>query len=410
MDMEALIANMRAGLSLNNTSSGLSVPTSLVSVLSHTHGRERREARGIDKRELQEAVKHGRKERANPGRNGEQRWRFTHKGVVYITDDSLRHEITSWRLDGNEAVPPAQVSGSAGCGAHVVLVVDHSGSMRKPDVQGYSTRTSAVYDCLARELITPQLDVTGTAEVTLIEMSDDATVVCGPTEINPEFHRFVMARRECYARSHGNYLPALDKVIDLSSQDAANQKQLWLLFLSDGAPSDHVSMSCSHGVQVWQPAPAGSGFHKGKPKLQQCSYSKACRQSLLHHVRLECVRRVRNLGDLFGRDRVHIGTVAFGPSNEDYEVLRLMAAELPKGSFQKLGLSASGLKTTFTSLTTSLTTLRTEMGASPRARRSGLQKQTDHECEAVNSGNMHALNWSIYMSGDATYGCHQKLK
>ena len=107
-----------------------SLNTSQVSLLSHTHGRERRQARGIEKRELKEAVKHGRKERANPGRGGEPRWRFTHKGVVYITDVSTRYEITSWRIDGEDMVPPAQISGvGADCGAHVVLVVDHSGSM-----------------------------------------------------------------------------------------------------------------------------------------------------------------------------------------------------------------------------------------------------------------------------------------
>jgi hypothetical protein len=36
--------------------------------------------------ELKAAIKYGRKERANPGRDGDSRWRFTHRGVVYITD------------------------------------------------------------------------------------------------------------------------------------------------------------------------------------------------------------------------------------------------------------------------------------------------------------------------------------
>ena len=53
--------------------------TSAVTLISHTHGRERREQRGIERRELQEAVKHGRRERANPGRDGSVRWRYTHK-------------------------------------------------------------------------------------------------------------------------------------------------------------------------------------------------------------------------------------------------------------------------------------------------------------------------------------------
>jgi hypothetical protein len=36
--------------------------------------------------ELQHAIKYGRKERANPSRSGDTRWRFTDRGVVYITD------------------------------------------------------------------------------------------------------------------------------------------------------------------------------------------------------------------------------------------------------------------------------------------------------------------------------------
>jgi hypothetical protein len=44
----------------------------------------------------------GKGERAHPGRNGQPWWRFTHNGVVYITDETKRHEVTSWRLDGGD--------------------------------------------------------------------------------------------------------------------------------------------------------------------------------------------------------------------------------------------------------------------------------------------------------------------
>jgi hypothetical protein len=59
------------------------------------------------------------------------------QGVVYITDDSGKHEITSWRLEEASCAPrvPAPEGGKLG-GAHVVVVVDHSGSMRKEDVPG----------------------------------------------------------------------------------------------------------------------------------------------------------------------------------------------------------------------------------------------------------------------------------
>ena len=70
--------HLRLGSSLSQAG-GNDLPTSSVSLVSHAHGRARREERGIERRELQEAVKYGRKERANPGRNGEARWRYTHK-------------------------------------------------------------------------------------------------------------------------------------------------------------------------------------------------------------------------------------------------------------------------------------------------------------------------------------------
>ena len=80
---------------------------------------------------------------------------------MYITDDSSRHEITSWRLDDALDAPPAAVGPAGGGTAHVIVVVDHSGSMRKDDVPGYGSRTAAVYDCLARDLVEPQLKVLG---------------------------------------------------------------------------------------------------------------------------------------------------------------------------------------------------------------------------------------------------------
>lgn len=42
-------------------------------ILSSLHGRERRQQRGIGKSELHEAVAHGTKSRAHPGRDGRPR-------------------------------------------------------------------------------------------------------------------------------------------------------------------------------------------------------------------------------------------------------------------------------------------------------------------------------------------------
>lgn len=79
---------------------------------------------------------------------------------MYVTDESSRHEITSWRLQPTHEVAPAALAEAGGEGqatAHVVLIVDMSGSMRKNDVPGFSCRSHAVYECLARDLVEPQL-------------------------------------------------------------------------------------------------------------------------------------------------------------------------------------------------------------------------------------------------------------
>lgn len=48
------------------------------------------------------------------------------------------------------------------------------------------------------------------------------------------------------------------------------------------------------------------------------------------------------------------------------KTLQMMAKVLPRGSFQKLGLSADALRTAFSSLTSSLTSLRSD-AVMPRA-------------------------------------------
>eukprot|EP00899_Mesostigma_viride_P028369 jgi/Mesvir1/8717/Mv02647-RA.1 len=435
------------------------ISTCDVTLLSHTHGRLRREERGIERSELQAAVKHGRKEAANPGPLGDPRWRYTHKGVVYITDATSRHEITSWRIDGDDggrdgdAVCQLVRVGDSEYTSHTVLIVDASGSMRKADVPGYTCRTDAVYDCLAREFVEPQLAMSGgvhnggiigdmggrgatqgnggsnvngsgngngnsgvynfsngggggstpgggvnnninnvssnsnndycgntansnavygrsrainsqdKAVASLIEMSDEARVILNRVPVNEALAEALRGRRSSHARSHGNYLPALQKAIELLREDAHHNARLFVLFLSDGAPSDHNELACDHDVQVWQPDLASGRRFKGKPALMVCPTGReACRRSVLDRVRNDCLRAVTTLGDLFGRDRTYLGTVAFGPPGDDYAVLQEMAKQLPRSSFQKLGLQVGGLRTALSSLTSELTMLRTEAG------------------------------------------------
>jgi len=342
---------------------GLHVRTADHTVLSGSHGRDRRSERHISKPELQAAVKHGRKEKANPGRHGDPRWRYTHNGVVYITDASSRHEITSWRLD-DASINLAQ--GPCEGGAHAVLVVDHSGSMRKSDVTGYATRTAAVYDCLARDFVEAQIAAGAGPDVvvTVIEMSSASQIIIDKAPLDAHLAHALKQRSPTRARSDGNYLPALQMALNVLEADAPNRGTLMLLFLSDGAPSDHTKRSCAHGTLVWQQS--GVTLRNGKTAFVECPHVSRgweCRKQVKEEVTSECVRKVMQIGDLLGRDRVVVGTVAFGPPDQDYEVLRMMGEALPRGSFQKLGLNAGGLRTAFSSLSSSLTTLRTDGGS-----------------------------------------------
>lgn len=126
----------------------------------------------------------------------------------------MSQEIVSWRIDGtDENIIPAMAS-DAETGTHVVLVVDASGSMRKDDVSGYPSRTSAVYDCLVKDFLTPQLQLLAgrgggesSAIVTLIEMSDAATVIFEREPLYASLEGLFRQQMRTTARNHGNYLP-----------------------------------------------------------------------------------------------------------------------------------------------------------------------------------------------------------
>ena len=94
----------------------------------------------IEKRDLQAAVKYGLREAGRPHpRTGEPRLKFTHNGVVYITDPTRIIEVTSYAsaslplLKVDIDVPLSRqiaeqkrriISGETAATSHHVLVVD----------------------------------------------------------------------------------------------------------------------------------------------------------------------------------------------------------------------------------------------------------------------------------------------
>ena len=99
-------------------------------LLSRTHGRQRRAERAINKCDLQTAVKHGHKTAAYPNvKTGAARWRYTveiegHPGwwLVFITDVTSKIEITSYWTAKHDAtirlsakqLPPRDIEKTAG--------------------------------------------------------------------------------------------------------------------------------------------------------------------------------------------------------------------------------------------------------------------------------------------------------
>jgi Mg-chelatase subunit ChlD len=132
--------------------------TSTVPLLETEHGRMRRRQRGIDKKDLQAAKKHGVKHKHYYQSNGHTTYRYTYKEIVYIVDGVTGQEVTCYAV-------PLMLDMVASCSvrkkeheeaqknirtnleswtSNTVIVVDTSGSMRTSDVWGTKTRLGAV--------------------------------------------------------------------------------------------------------------------------------------------------------------------------------------------------------------------------------------------------------------------------
>ena len=68
------------------------VPTSAVTFVETQHGRERREQRGMDKKDLQRAQKYGTREHGP----WPQTTKCTHKDIIHIVDTNTGKEVTRW--------------------------------------------------------------------------------------------------------------------------------------------------------------------------------------------------------------------------------------------------------------------------------------------------------------------------
>ena len=98
------------------------------------------------------------------------------------------------------------------------------------------------------------------------------------------------------------------------------------------------------------------------------------------------------------------------PIYQDYSVLERMATCLPNSSFQKLGLAACSLQSALSTLTSTLTTLRTVGGSERRTARrdierkealgsAGAKHQAVEDIDLIRTSDL----WNIYV--DSKVGC-----
>jgi len=242
--------------------------TSLITILSSTHGRLRREQRDISKRDLQRALRYGTFERA-----WGYRWRVEYDGITFITDQSMRREVTAFpsplptmELDSDmksthsktmqllQAKPELATS-------HTVIVIDDSGSMlaKKNEIYLYRDSQNAAFSMTALEFVAEQLfqeTASNSDLLSLIKFQDSCCVEIEREPVGWPVYNKLLSHRNVdryvnrqYAPSRdtihhqSNYLPALDKAIELLEKGHHENCALSLFFYSDGCPTDAGKLS-----------------------------------------------------------------------------------------------------------------------------------------------------------------------
>ena len=329
------------------------IETDLVPILASAHGQQRRLERKIAMKDLQAAVKHGKKE-LSPllGPNGERRWMYTFAGVVFVTDYHSVQEITSWTLPGwgvevekalitpemlqqhQDAVERIQQDKSLWT-SHTVVVVDQSGSMRNTDTEEGISRSDMVWLSLALKVVGETLK-TGQRKSTdvfsLLSMKEDAEILLYHQPFDwILYNKLIDFLREERPMGHGNYFPALKRAKSLLMSNRYGGCALMLMFLSDGRPSDK--------------------FKKGEVSSMQTHSD---------NVRKQIGKLARNIGA-----RLTVGAIPLGETDAEFLTLKALVEGAKeygsRGYFQPASLSAATVSRTMSSLSSTVTSTMVEM-------------------------------------------------
>ena len=226
-----------------------SVATSAITHVETEHARLRRLQRGIDKKDLQAAKKHGKFrvfEHRSP--KGNPIHIYHYKDIVYWVDAKTGEELTTYAKP--LPLKPVRNARTVPCPSpenwtsNTVFVVDTSGSMRESDVWGTRNRLDAVWVSLALDFVAHRLDC-GTAGptdvISIVLLGDSSTVLLKEQPTTWKLFNDIVKiynKKTVEPKSHGNYVPALEAAKDLLLSNTCASCAAALLFLSDGKPSD----------------------------------------------------------------------------------------------------------------------------------------------------------------------------
>lgn len=236
-----------------------SISTSLITFRETEHGRERRRQRGIDKKDLQSAMKYGKKEKGKHRHHGHPTVVYRYKEIVYVVDKVTKEEVTSYavtvkldrvQIDSSILLEYEncyrQIKSDLDCWtSHTVIVVDTSGSMREADIWGSRTRLGAVWMALALDVIAQRLESGEnklTDVITIVTLSENPVVILNQVPCSwVTFNKIVSIYNHGYKyvpSGHGPFLPALSLAKELLCRNKNAACAPTLIFLSDEAPSD----------------------------------------------------------------------------------------------------------------------------------------------------------------------------
>lgn len=327
-------------------------PSSSVSFVETEHGRLRRRQRGIDKKDLQAAIRYGTRRGTHPRPNGDRSGKYTYKGIVYILNEVTGEEITCYAEPiGLEPVPLTEQmlrdhyramiilqNRMESWTSNSVIVVDTSGSMREADVWGSRNRLQAVWMSLALDFVACRLE---SGEGGASDVVSVVTLGVNPQIIIEEhpctwvlYNKLVEIynNKEVPPHGHGPFLPSLQIAERLLLRNMNASCAMNLTFLSDGVPSDVYTRS-------FGPSPSHD----------------------------ECAQRIEdaisNLARKFGR-RLTFQAIAIGDLDDFSMLQRMVDAAKDFGTHAELcrpSMSTIALGEVFTTVATSVTSTQREL-------------------------------------------------